>query len=204
MIHWPPSKYHVKRFCCKIPVDARSCRQISSCIAILIGLTTAGCFHSNQMVPASADKLTLYAVEIATEEKPVPDDAEVFYRDLFYVTKKVEITSPAEIKAILKAIRYDIKNPDDQKKCFEPHHGIRVHRGERERDFAICYSCGNYCEIDSQGMTPTIGRTSKQMLDKYLGLTADENWRETGVYWIEGSKSVQGQLVAFENPGLQF
>ena len=59
------------------------------------------------------------------------------------ILRTVSARDTATKRRIRDSLYYGIALPGDQSRCWEPHHGLRVHKGSSVLEIAICFTCGS-------------------------------------------------------------
>jgi hypothetical protein len=142
--------------------------RVMVCTAVvLMSLAQAGCNRFSFEAPV--DSMTLYSLDSLHEvdewdKKPRGEEkakGELFHR--FPVLGKTDITSAADRRAILAAVKKGIAKSDGHEyKCFWPRHGLRLVQNGRHIEFVICFECAQLDEYtDGQQVhKPTVDAAS--------------------------------------------
>jgi hypothetical protein len=143
--------------------------------AVAVGLGMIA-WQSTADIPDDPDEVILFSVDGTTshkvpEERGIPKGQELLYGDP--VLGRVTITDPALRREVVAAVKRDIRTGHPaQSKCMWTRHVLRIVKGGRTIDVAICYQCHNY-ELHREGgphegRTPAIGEESKPLLNSIL------------------------------------
>ncbi|QIF02590.1 hypothetical protein G5S37_14000 [Roseimicrobium sp. ORNL1] len=131
-------------------------------------------------IAAGFDDVTVYAIDSSRPIHPasmeVGDyaqwisqvDSTHFHR--FPIRKQIVVTDQAAGRNLASAASAGMRQWAAGAKCFEPHHGLRVRKGDTCFDLVICYSC-DHVEVWSasdRGKIVTTSDKSQSALDAVL------------------------------------
>ena len=159
--------------------EGRAVRRKYLVIGVVVVVAAGAGLYAWQLtgaIPDDPDEVILFSVDGATahkepEERGIPKGQELLYGDP--ILGRVAITDPALRREVVAAVKRDIRTGHPaQAKCMYTRHVLRVVKGGRTIDVAICFECHNY-ELHSNGgphtgLTPAIGEESKPLLNKIL------------------------------------
>lgn len=145
-------------------------------VVVVVGGAGLYTWQSTGIFPDDPDEVILISVDGTTsnstaEERGIKADQELLYGDP--VLGRVAITDPVVRREVVAAVKRDIRAGHPKRaKCMYTRHVLRVVKGGRTVDVAICYQCHNYQLHRGGGphigLTPAIGEESKPLLDKIL------------------------------------
>lgn len=120
---------------------------------------------------AGFDDVTVYAIEpLSPSVRPASStDARARFHQ-YPILKQVLVTDADKGRKLASEVSAAMRERAEPAKCFDPHHALRVRKGDTYFDLAICYSC-NQVEIwgaSYAGEIVTTSGKSQPALDAVL------------------------------------
>jgi hypothetical protein len=128
-------------------------------------------------VVENADRMTLYSLRSWDEE----DWKGQSFRG-YPLLGQTDVEGET-LANVIEALHRGLYEKSDPKRCFMPHHGIRVQLGKKTIDMLICFLCDvmiHYSSLRSKkGVWGQISRAPKRILNRLLkkaGITQVPEW----------------------------
>jgi hypothetical protein len=138
--------------------------------AVAAVVAMAACGNGN-VIPATsatileqADHFELLSLDPRPQWEPAEGD---FHR--YKVLGTVTINDPETRKKLVTAFKKAVaENQEYVAACFNPRHGIRVTRNEKQADFVICFQCAQVEVFGEVSGRILIGNSARALFDSVL------------------------------------
>jgi hypothetical protein len=91
---------------------------------------------------AGFDDVTVYAIEpLSPSASPPSSTSGSAHFHQYPIRKQVLITDPDEGRKLASEVSVAMRERAEPAKCFDPHHALRVRKGDIYFDLVICYGC---------------------------------------------------------------
>jgi hypothetical protein len=126
---------------------------------------------TERAVLESAETMELFGLDPNIGKQTSAEDERTIGFHGYPVLRRTQVSDASTRAKVARAVIRGWRQFNDEPyKCFDPHHGIRVTRGDQTADFVICFSCKQahaYSATDYAGYFLT-GDAAQELLDKLL------------------------------------